>query len=66
MAAVAEKQKDILYVKMLGGFSMSFNGKTIAGSSKSSISQNNALLHVLIFLVYLHDTQEEIDLLNLF
>ena len=30
MAAVAEKQKDILYVKMLGGFSMSFNGKTIA------------------------------------
>lgn len=48
MAAVAEKRKDILYVKMLGGFSMSFNGKTIAGSSKSSISQNNALLQILI------------------
>ena len=29
MAVVAEKQKDILYVKMLGGFSMSFNGKTV-------------------------------------
>ena len=48
MAAIAEKRSDVLYVKMLGGFSMSYNGKTIAGSSKSSISQNNALLQILI------------------
>ena len=48
MTAVAEKRSDVLYVKMLGGFSMSYNGKTIAGSSKSSISQNNALLQILI------------------
>ena len=48
MAVTAEKRKDVLYVKMLGGFSMSYNGKTIAGSSKSSISQNNALLQILI------------------
>ena len=48
MTAIAEKRSDVLYVKMLGGFSMSYNGKTIAGSSKSSISQNNALLQILI------------------
>ena len=48
MAAITEKRSDVLYVKMLGGFSMSYNGKTIAGSSKSSISQNNALLQILI------------------
>lgn len=48
MTAATEKRSDVLYVKMLGGFSMSFNGKTIAGSSKSSISQNNALLQILI------------------
>ena len=48
MAAIAEKRSDVLYVKMLGGFSMSYNGKTIVGSSKSSISQNNALLQILI------------------
>jgi DNA-binding SARP family transcriptional activator len=48
MAAIAEKRSGVLYVKMLGGFSMSYNGKTIAGSSKSSISQNNALLQILI------------------
>ena len=35
-------------MKMLGGFSMSYNGRTIAGSSKSSVSQNNALLQILI------------------
>ena len=48
MTAIAEKRSDVLYVKMLGGFSMSYNGKTIAGSSKSSISQNNALLQIRI------------------
>lgn len=48
MATFAEKRSNVLYVKMLGGFSMSYNGKTIAGSSKSSISQNNALLQILI------------------
>ena len=48
MTAAIEKQKDILCVKMLGGFSMSYNGRTIAGSSKSSVSQNNALLQILI------------------
>lgn len=48
MAATTEKRSDVLYVKMLGGFSMSYNGKMIAGSSKSSVSQNNALLQILI------------------
>ena len=48
MASGAEKRNDVLYVKMLGGFSMSYNGKIIAGSSKSSVSQNNALLQILI------------------
>lgn len=48
MTATTEKRSDVLYVKMLGGFSMSYNGKVIAGSSKSSISQNNALLQILI------------------
>ena len=48
MKSTTEKRNNVLYVKMLGGFSMSYNGKTIAGSSKSSISQNNALLQILI------------------
>ena len=48
MTAIGEKTEQKLLVKMLGGFSMSYNGKMIAGSSKSSISQNNALLQILI------------------
>ena len=47
-ATTTEMRSDVLYVKMLGGFSMTYNGKTIAGSSKSSVSQNYALLQILI------------------
>ncbi|MDO5132763.1 MAG: BTAD domain-containing putative transcriptional regulator [Eubacteriales bacterium] len=47
-ATTTEKRENVLHVKMLGGFSMSYNGKVIAGSSKSSITQNNALLQILI------------------
>ena len=48
MTAILERTREVLHIKMLGGFSMSYNGKTIVGSSKSSISQNNALLQILI------------------
>lgn len=48
MTAIQDKTDNILRVKMLGGFSMSYNGKTIVGSSKSSISQNSALLQIII------------------
>ncbi len=48
MTAILENTREVLHIKMLGGFSMSYNGKTIVGSSKASISQNNALLQILI------------------
>ena len=48
MTAILDNTREVLHIKMLGGFSMSYNGKTIAGSSKSSISQNNALLQILL------------------
>lgn len=43
-----EAQPDTLYVRMLGGFSMTWNGKLIAGGSKASESQFTYLLQILI------------------
>lgn len=42
------EESEPLYVKMLGGFSITYKGKVIVGASKNSISQNNALLQILI------------------
>ena len=43
-----EYKPDILYVRMLGGFSLRYNGKLIAGGSKASGSQMTSLLQILI------------------
>lgn len=42
------ERPDVLYVRMLGGFSLRWNGKLIAGGSKASESQANRLLQILI------------------
>ena len=34
-----DRQENVLYVRMLGGFSVQWNGKLIAGGSKSKNSQ---------------------------
>lgn len=47
MALLKEKE-NVLYVRMLGGFSLRWNGKLIAGGSKASDSQNASLLQILI------------------
>ena len=39
---------DVLYVRMLGGFSVQYNGKLIAGGSKATDSQFTDLLQILI------------------
>ena len=41
-------KQDVLYVRMLGGFSVTYNGKLIAGGSKASDSQFIDLLSILI------------------
>lgn len=41
-------QPDTLYARMLGGFSLQWNGKLIAGGSKGSESQFTYLLQILI------------------
>ena len=38
----------MLYARMLGGFSLRWNGKLVAGGSKASDSQNASLLQILI------------------
>ena len=43
-----KEQENVLYVRMLGGFSLRWNGKLIAGGSKASDSQNASLLQILI------------------
>lgn len=43
-----ENRPDVLYVRMLGGFSVTYNGKLIAGGSKASDSQFTDLLSILI------------------
>jgi len=42
------EQKDVLQVRMLGGFSLTWNGALIAGGSRSSDSQFTYLLQILI------------------
>lgn len=45
---MAEEQRDVLYVRMLGGFSMRWNGKLLIGGSKANDSQSAYLLQILI------------------
>ena len=45
---MTEARKDVLYVRTLGGFSVMWNGKLIAGGSKASESQLTYLLQILI------------------
>ena len=45
---MTEAKQDVLYVRMLGGFSVRWNGKLIAGGSKASESQLTSLLQILI------------------
>lgn len=45
---MTDNQEGIIYVRMLGGFSVTYNGKLIAGGSKASDSQLNYLLMILI------------------
>ena len=45
---IAQTKPDTLFVRMLGGFSILWNGKLIAGGSKASESQMNDLLQILI------------------
>ena len=43
-----EERPDVLYVRMLGGFAVRWNGKLVAGGSKASESQYTYLLQLLI------------------
>ena len=43
-----ENRPDVLYVRMLGGFALRYNGKLIAGGSKANESQFTSLLQILI------------------
>ena len=45
---IAQTSADTLYVRMLGGFSMLWNGSLIAGGSKANDSQMTDLLQILI------------------
>lgn len=45
---MTETRPDTLYVRMLGGFSIQWNGKLIAGGSKANDSQVAYLLQILI------------------
>ncbi len=45
---MTDNHPDVLYVRMLGGFSVNWNGKLIAGGSKASESQFTYLLQILI------------------
>ncbi len=45
---LAQNEPDTLYVRMLGGFSIVWNGKLIVGGSKSGDSQMTDLLQILI------------------
>ena len=45
---MTEEKENVLYVRMLGGFSVRWNGKLIAGGSKASSSQSAYLLQILI------------------
>ena len=43
-----KEHENVLYVRMLGGFSLRWNGKLVAGGSKAIDSQNTSLLQILI------------------
>ncbi len=43
-----EEQKDVLYVRMFGRFSISWNGRLIAGGAKSSETQFSYLMQLLL------------------
>ena len=43
-----KEQENVLYVRMLGGFSLRWNGQLVAGGSKANDSQNACLLQLLI------------------
>ena len=45
---MTDMQENVLYVRMLGGFSVQWNGKLIAGGSKANGSQFAYLLQILI------------------
>ena len=45
---MTETKENVLYVRMLGGFSVRWNGKLVAGGSKASESQLTSLLQILI------------------
>jgi two-component SAPR family response regulator len=45
---ITESKENSLFVRMLGGFSVSWNGRLIAGGSKASESQFTSLLQILI------------------
>ena len=40
--------EDCLYVRMLGGFSLSYNGVRLTGEDKSSETQFNYLMQILL------------------
>ena len=45
---MTDMQENVLYVRMLGGFSVQWNGKLIAGGSKANGSQFAYLLQIMI------------------
>ena len=45
---IAQTKTDVLYVRMLGGFSILWNGKLVSGGSKGSESQMSDLLQILL------------------
>ena len=45
---MTDMQENVLYVRMLGGFSVQWNGKLIAGGSKANNSQFAYLLQILM------------------
>ena len=45
---MAEDRQDVMYVRMLGGFSVRYNGRLIAGGSKATESQFTWLLQILL------------------
>ena len=45
---MTDMKENVLYVRMLGGFSVQWNGKLIAGGAKANNSQFAYLLQILI------------------
>ena len=42
------ERENVLYVRMLGGFSLRWNGNLLIGGSKANDSQNAYLLQILL------------------